>query len=676
MADGRDPYAAYLRKAADLFEAGDIVQAGQIWQAILKKVPGHEEARAGLYKVKLYFDARATQDGLADQARALLPTAAPAPASPELAQLLERGCALYDGGQTAEAVAVWEEVLAQDPANALAKGYLTAARRTLGREEASGPQRAVRDTGSLPEVPQAPVLQTQVSQIPQAPPEPSPAPAPVEAPAPPSAETVERLVRDGCTLFDMGQATDALRKWEEALALDPGHALARGYVADARRELGLQGSLPEVPAPAADAPAPLPAAAAAVPDDEAERFAQLIREGTQLYDMGMAQEATHKWEQALILQPGHPEAEGYLAMARRDAEQAAAAPPPTAPRPAAAGTAPVRPAPAQDETLERAERLLQQGRFEAAAFLFQQAVDQNPHNFRALQGLHQAQNLKSAQEAHHAMPAATPLLALDTEPAVPAHAAAPALPPQPLQTPPPQARKGLELPALLGQMVREIPAPLRRPPVLAAIAGGILILNLGVWLVNRHRREAALEASVVSFRQAALETVSRSVQVPALGEASEELRKEAASVLGEDPLRAYYRAQELTRLLPGDPGAAELLARAQGALALPEGSPVPSLKDAEKLLEAGELDGAWRIIHTLLRQQPEDPDLKARLGRLCLAFAQAHAVKERWSEAQDALKMGRALFPQDKTWTARLRFLDNLRALGPVERRAWVQVLG
>ena len=88
MADGRDPYAAYLRKAADLFEAGDIVQAGQIWQAILKKVPGHEEARAGLYKVKLYFDARATRDGLADQARALLPTAAPAPASPELAQLL------------------------------------------------------------------------------------------------------------------------------------------------------------------------------------------------------------------------------------------------------------------------------------------------------------------------------------------------------------------------------------------------------------------------------------------------------------------------------------------------------------------------------------------------------------------------------------------------------------
>lgn len=659
MAEPRDPYAAYLRKAADLFEAGDIVQAGQIWQAILKKVPGHDEARAGLYKVKLYFDARATQDGLADQARALLPAAAPSPVAPELAQLLERGCALYDAGRTEEAVAAWEEVLARDSANAVAKGYLTAARRALGREETSGAHRAVRDTGALPE-PAAP------------------APAPQTASAPPSPEEVERLVRDGCTLFDMGQASDALRKWEQALALDPGHALAQGYVADARRELGLAAGAPPVPAPApslaASSPAaPLPDGPAALPEAEAERYAQLVREGTQLYDMGMAQEAVHKWEQALILNPGHPEAEGYLAMARRDAEQLAAAPPPTAPRPSAAPAAPA--GSPQDETLERAERLLQQGRFEASAFLFQQVVDQNPHHFRALQGLHQAQNLKAAQEAHHAapVPAPAPLLALEAEPPAPEP---PALPPAPLQAPPAQARKGVELPALLRQTVREIPAPLRRPSVLAGIAGGILILNVGVWLVNRHRREAALEASVASFRTAALETVARSVQIPALDEPLEELRREATSVLEEDPLRAYYRAQELARLQPTDPGAAELMARAQAALALPEGAPAVALADAQKLMEAGELDGAWKVIHTLLRQQPEDPQLKARLGRLCLVFAEAHAVKERWGEAQDALKMGRALFPGDKAWQARLRFLDHLRAMGPVDRRAWVQALG
>lgn len=212
--------------------------------------------------------------------------------------------------------------------------------------------------------------------------------------------------------------------------------------------------------------------------------------------------------------------------------------------------------------------------------------------------------------------------------------------------------------------------------MLAGIAGGILILNVGVWLVNRHRREAALEASVASFRTAALETVARSVQIPALDEPLEELRREATSVLEEDPLRAYYRAQELARLQPTDPGAAELMARAQAALALPEGAPAVALADAQKLMEAGELDGAWKVIHTLLRQQPEDPQLKARLGRLCLVFAEAHAVKERWGEAQDALKMGRALFPGDKAWQARLRFLDHLRAMGPVDRRAWVQALG
>lgn len=650
MAEPRDPYAAYLRKAADLFEAGDIVQAGQIWQAILKKVPGHDEARAGLYKVKLYFDARATQDGLADQARALLPAVAPAPADPALTQLLERGCALYDAGRTEEAIAAWEAVLARDSANALAKGYLTAARRALGREEASGAHPAVSDARPAPAGPS---------------PEP---PAPVPAPAPGPAEAVERLVRDGCTLFDMGQAADALRKWEEALTLDPGHALAQGYAADARRELGLGGAEPPAAAPPA---ALLPTAPAALPQDESERCAQLVREGAQLYDMGMAQEAVHKWEQALILRPDHPEAGGYLAMARRDAERLATAPPPTAPRTSPAPAAPSRAASPVDETLERAERLLQQGRFEASAFLFQQVVDQNPHHFRALQGLHQAQNLKAAQDAHHAAPA--PGLALEP---VPPASEAPALPPEPLQAPAVQPRKGVELPALLRQMVREIPAPLRRPPVLAGIAGGILILNVGVWLVNRHRREAALEASVASFRVAALETVARSVQIPALEETPEDLRREAAAALEEDPLRAYYRARELARLQPADPGAAELLARAQTALGLPEGAPAVAAADAQRLMEAGELDGAWKVIHTLLRQQPDDPGLKAKLGRLCLVFAEVHAAKERWEEAQDALKMGRALFPGDKAWQARLRFLDHLRAMGPVDRRTWVQALG
>jgi len=226
------------------------------------------------------------------------------------------------------------------------------------------------------------------------------------------------------------------------------------------------------------------------------------------------------------------------------------------------------------------------------------------------------------------------------------------------------------------RIIQEIPAPLRRPQVLLGILGGILILNLGFWVLSRYRREAALEASVASFRESALERVARSTQVTDLTESTEDIRKEAQNLLGTDPLRAYYRAQELVRRLPTDPGAANLLARAQAALVLPPGTPIPNPKDLQKLLDAGELDTAWSVLVTLLRQQPEDPQLKALLARLCLTFAQAHAAKERWGEAQDALKMGRALFPNDKGWQARLRFLDHLRAMGPVERRTWLQVLG
>ena len=46
-----DPFQAHLLRAASLFEAGDVVQAGQIWQAILKRDPTHQAARAGLYQV-------------------------------------------------------------------------------------------------------------------------------------------------------------------------------------------------------------------------------------------------------------------------------------------------------------------------------------------------------------------------------------------------------------------------------------------------------------------------------------------------------------------------------------------------------------------------------------------------------------------------------------------------
>jgi hypothetical protein len=60
----------------------------------------------------------------------------------------------------------------------------------------------------------------------------------------------------------------------------------------------------------------------------------LIREGVQLFDMGMVHEAMEKWRGVLAVAPGHRDAEAYLAMAVRDQEAApptskpAATPPP------------------------------------------------------------------------------------------------------------------------------------------------------------------------------------------------------------------------------------------------------------------------------------------------------------------------------------------------------------
>ncbi|MDP2876430.1 MAG: hypothetical protein Q8O00_09625, partial [Holophaga sp.] len=297
MASTRDPFEAYLLKAETLYQAGDIVQAGQIWQAILKKSPNHSDARAGLYKVKIYFDARATQDGL----------------------------------------------LPSNPDN------------------------------------QSPI-------------------APIAPPAPLStADEIERLLRDGCTLFDMGESQDALKKWEQILEFDADHKLAQAYIRDARKDLGLENSqihldalpVPE-PNPVEIAPAP------PSPQNIPERVEQLLREGTQLFDMGMPEEASEKWELLLTLAPGHKDALAYLEMAKQELT-VTLKPPPTPPPPR----------PVQDDPeakLRNAEALLHQGKLEESAFLFQEILNVHPQNFRALQGIRQTQVLLDAKQHTHAAP--------------------------------------------------------------------------------------------------------------------------------------------------------------------------------------------------------------------------------------------------------------------------------
>ena len=643
MAPAPDPYQPYLLEADGLFEGGNVVKAGQIWQAILKRDPNHREARAGLYKVKVYFDARATQDGLGPEG----PQAKPEPVR-DPALVLERGCALYDEGRRDEAVAAWEEVLTLDPGNALAKGYLEGARRQM----AANPAR----TGSFAAGDPAPEA----------------APEPASAPAQADGETLERLLRDGCTLFDMGQAEDALRKWEQILALDPNHALALAYAEDARRELGLGAGevLGAAPAPAAPVQAPAKASL--------EQVDRLVHDGVQLYDLGMTEEAMVNWRRALDLDPEHQDAAGYLRMAERDLAMAppgsVAVPPAPAPAPPAPHPippAPVQPAPrpapspALEAALQEAELLIRSSRFDEAAQAFQRLLDLDPREPRSLHGYQQARTLLAAQ----AQPPAAPELLLSRPPAMP-----PALPvnqPRAVTARATPAREGIKVPSLKGM---DFPPWLATPKGLAAAVGSVLVLILGLYFLRDHQREAALRADVANAKADAMKPVFRQVQIPTLGETPAAMRKEAEDSLGTDPLVAYWRAQECLRLDPGSAPAVQLVDRAKAQMAtLPAKG---GLGDYESAVKAGDLESAEGILRGLLRQSPDDGDLKDRARTINLALAQTYALKERFGDAKDCLCRGRAMYPQDKSWQGKLQLLETIQGMAKGDRAAWIQLLG
>jgi len=636
MSPEPDPYESYLQRADQLFQAKEVVQAGQIWQAILKRVPGHERAQAGLYQVKLHFDSRATQDGLVENPEpaegtardtaTALPQGTPshAPLAPfgssDLTRALEKGCALYDVGQVEDAQRIWEEVLELDPDNSLAKGYLQQARRILA--------------------------QAQVGSLVPPPPDPVPEAEGAEA---------EMFLREGCTLYDMGEVEGAITKWERALAADPDHPLARQYANDARKELGLP---PLELGPIAEQ-LPPPAAPQVLEEGDTP-LDRLLKEGVQLYDMGMAEEAAALWERVLETSPQHPEALGYLEMARREAHQA---PPPPRPEP----TPPPQPDPLLTLFTD-AEELFNRQRFVEAGDLYQRILQRRPDDPRALHGYQQARTLATAQVQVQVQPKAA-------KPEVPEES-----------TPPPQvqapaaiegksvtSRKGLDFAALLH--FDALPPWALAPRVLMGTIGGFFALLVVSFIIHSFRQDRALATAVASRRGEVLAPVSRSTQILDLTESPEAIRKEAEGAIGEDSLLAYFRAQELVRLRPTDPTASQLLERARGGLSSTVSGSF-SLADFEKLVQIGDLDGADKLMDGLLRVDPDNPLLRERAGRVWLAKAQVFASKERWGNAKEALCRGRAAFPQDKTWRGRLKLLEQIQAMDKAERISWVQLFG
>lgn len=144
--------------------------------------------------------------------------------------------------------------------------------------------------------------------------------------------------------------------------------------------------------------------------------------------------------------------------------------------------------------------------------------------------------------------------------------------------------------------------------------------------------------------------------------------------LGIDPLRAYLRAETLVSRNAGDASGAQLLEKARAGLA--GGISGASLTEFKKHLQNGDLEAAFKVMDALLRAQPSDADLRARAGRLQLALCSAHASQAKWDEAQDDLLRGRALFPDDRTWQARLKLLERVKALPKAQQVSWIPLLG
>ena len=604
-----DPYAPHLRQADELFAQGETVKAGQIWQAILKQQPSHVEAREGLMAVK------------------------------------QRLLALREA-EAAAAVPPAEPSLAPELLPAAPVPPIPAPEPLLAAPISPAP---------VPELlPPAPEPAPPVFE-----PEPVP-PAPVRAI--PGAPDSERLVAEGCTLYDMGQTEDALRKWDQVLLLEPAHPLARGYANGARRELGL----PPLPVLADAAPVQVEAHPA---DDDLDK---LLREAVQLYDMGLVEEAITKWERVLVLEPDRQEIKLYLRQARTEVGQsvsghAAPVPAPSAPE-----------SDALDLKLRQAEHLLTLQRPEEAAFTFQQALGLDPGNARARQGLERCRK-PSGRPGDEPRPA--PVLTLDSqgriamagEPSQPAAEPQGVEPPAALLKVAPAPREGLSLPDRLREAAERLPW-LKDPRVLAGAGGGILALAVGLGIIHSYHKDQALKDEVRAARAAAVAPVAQQAQAPDLAESPASLRQEAEMALGIDPLRAYLRAETLVSRNAGDASGAQLLEKARAGLA--GGISGASLTEFKKHLQNGDLEAAFKVMDALLRAQPSDADLRARAGRLQLALCSAHASQAKWDEAQDDLLRGRALFPDDRTWQARLKLLERVKALPKAQQVSWIPLLG
>ena len=610
-----DPYARYLQQAEELFAGGEIVRAGQIWQAVLKAVPDHAGARAGLGRVKEALDAKAELERMAASLALpepgpatvsiplppppapepepavsfgalelpVAPAQVPAPASvpaPTQAmdedtqeKLLREGCTLYDMGQVEDALKKWDQLLAAVPNHAMALEYARGARAEVG---------------------EAPVH----ASAPAAP-EPTTREVPVYGE---DEEAADKLLREGCLLYDMGLPEEAVGKWEQAVKLAPHRADIQGFLDNARKDLATQAI------PAID----LPTTAVAMPAGSSAAD-EKVRQGEHLLNLQRFEEAAFTFQQALDLDPNHAGAQDGLARSRARQSAPKASP--------SASTGPVR--------VEATPR---------------------PEPMRI--------------EMDRAEP--------EPEPAAPAAVQ----PPTALTKPAPAPRQGLQIKAPEALDISKIPDWAKDPKIWAAAAGAILLTVVGVIWYQGHARDSQLQADVAAAHQAAVAKAARDAQVPDLSENDGTILSEGQQALSQgDAVRAYLRAQTLLKQNPSNGAAAQLLDKARASLPL-NTLVGATAEEYQKHIQEGDLDLAGKVMDTLLRTNPDDPGLRAQAARLYLRLAEDHASQDRWSDAQVDLQRGRALSPEDSAWGARMALLPKIQGMPKGDRALWIAMLG
>jgi len=68
--------------------------------------------------------------------------------------------------------------------------------------------------------------------------------------------------------------------------------------------------------------------------------------------------------------------------------------------------------------------------------------------------------------------------------------------------------------------------------------------------------------------------------------------------------------------------------------------------------------------------------VRSRARVVLLALVPIYTAKERFDDARDALRLGRAMYPMDKNWPAKLKLLESIQTMAKPDRTPWIPLLG